>query len=192
LLRFAAPEDPTPIDAALQNLSAFDWWLLTSRHAVEFAALRGRSLNRGLKDLAGNVKIGAIGSATSRAAQAAGLQVSFSAHEQSASGLASELALGLAGKNVLLLRSNLADSSLPQALAKNGAQVTDLIAYYTLGPDSATKARLESLDWNTVDGAVFFSPSAIQNLAQVLGPERLKVLANSVVPIAIGATTAEA
>jgi len=192
LLRFAAPEDTTSIDVALQNLAEFDWWVLTSRHAVEFAALRGRVLKRSLKELAGQVRIGAIGSATSRAAQAAGLQVSYAAHEQSSAGLAAELALSLAGKRVLLLRSNLADSSLPQALAKSGSQVTDLIAYYTLGPDDATKARLESLDWGGVDSAIFFSPSAIQNLALAVGPERWKVLANSLLAVAIGATTAEA
>src|SRR5215470_6871506 len=91
LLRFAPPEDPTPIDAALKNLSEFDWWLMTSRHAVDFAVQRSRAIGTPLKALAGQVLIGAVGSATASAAHSAGLRVSYSAHQQSAAGLASEL-----------------------------------------------------------------------------------------------------
>jgi uroporphyrinogen-III synthase len=191
LLRFAPPEDSTVIDAALTRLSEFDWWLITSRHAVEFVALRARALGRTLKELAGHVQIGAVGSATASAAQAAGLQVSYSAHQQFGAGLAVELAPRVAGKRVLLLRSSLADSALPQALATGGAQVTDVMAYQTLGPDDATKERLASQPWGSVDAAIFFSPSAIRNLAEAIGTESMKTLAGCV-SVSIGPTTSQA
>ena len=192
LLRFAAPEDPTPIDAALKSLGEFDWWLMTSRHALDFAVQRSRSIGSPLKGLAGDVLIGAVGSATASAAHAQGLRVSYAAHQQSAAGLASELAVLMAGKRVLLLRSNLADSSLPQALAKSGATVTDLIAYYTLPPDEATKSRLISLPWTDVQAGIFFSPSTLHNLSESVGSDRFRSILGSLVPVAIGATTAEA
>ena len=191
LLRFAPPEDTTVIDAALSKLGEFDWWLITSRHAVEFVSSRSRALGRPLSDLAGRVLVGAVGSATSNAAQAAGLKVSYAAHQQSGSGLAAELALRVAGKRVLLLRSNLADSSLPRALAAHQAQVTDVVAYCTIGPNAAAKARLASLAWGLVDAAIFFSPSAIRNLVDAIGQEKIKTLANCVA-VAIGPTTADA
>ncbi len=165
---------------------------MTSRHAVDFAVQRSRVIGTALKTLGGQVLIGAIGSATASAAHAAGLRVSYSAHQQSAAGLASELAILLAKKRVLLLRSNLADSRLPESLAKGGATVTDLIAYYTLPPDDATRSRLNSLPWSEVDAAIFFSPSAIDNLATSLGPELMKTVTEVAVSVAIGATTAAA
>lgn len=192
LLRFVPPEDPTPVDAALKSLGAFDWWLMTSRHAVDFAVQRSHAIGAPLKTLAGHVLIGAVGGATANAAHSAGLRVSYAAHQQSAAGLASELAVLLAGKRVLLLRSNLADSSLPLALAKNRATVTDLIAYYTLPPDDATRERLTSFAWASVHAAIFFSPSAIHNLAASIGPQLMKTVADTVASIAIGGTTAEA
>jgi uroporphyrinogen III methyltransferase / synthase len=192
LLRFAPPEDPTAVDEALKHLGEFDWWLMTSRHAVDFAAQRSRAIGSPMKTLAGDVLIGAVGGATANAAHSAGLRVSYAAHQQSGAGLAAELSLMLAGKRVLLLRSNLADSSLPQALAKSGATVTDLIGYYTLPPDEATKAQLISVTWSDVHASVFFSPSAIHNLASSIGPDRMKIVIGGVVSIAIGSTTAEA
>jgi uroporphyrinogen-III synthase len=192
LLRFAPPEDSTAVDAALRNLGEFDWWLMTSRHAVDFAVKRSRAIGSPLKTLAGRVLIGAVGGATANAAHSAGLRVSYAAHQQSAAGLASELALKLAQKRVLLLRSNLADSSLPQALAKSGASVTDLIAYYTLAPDDKTKARLVSVTWAEVHAAIFFSPSAIHNLLASIGPELMHQVTDFVVSVAVGSTTAEA
>jgi uroporphyrinogen-III synthase len=191
LLRFAPPEDTTVMDVALTKLGEFDWWLITSRNAVEFAASRSRALNTSLKDLAGRVLVGAVGSATANAAQAVGLQIAYAAHQQSGAGLASELALRVAGKRVLLLRSSLADSSLPQALAEYKAQVTDVVAYCTVGPDDATKARLLALPWAEVDAAIFFSPSAVKNLADAIGPEPMKTATNALC-VAIGPTTAEA
>jgi uroporphyrinogen-III synthase len=191
LLRFAPPEDTTVMDVALTKLGEFDWWLITSRNAVEFAASRSRTLGTSLRDLAGRVFVGAVGSATANAAQAAGLQIAYAAHQQSAAGLASELALRVAGKRVLLLRSSLADFSLPQTLAQGGAQVTDVVAYCTLGPDDATKARLLALPWDSVDAAIFFSPSAVRNLAEAIGPEQMKAATTSLC-VAVGSTTGEA
>ena len=179
------------MDAALSKLGEFDWWLITSRNAVEFAASRSRALGKSLKELAGRVFVGAVGSATANAAQAAGLQVSYAAHQQSAAGLATELALRVAGKRVLLLRSSLADSSLPRLLSESGAQVTDVVAYCTLGPDDATKTRLVAVPWATIDGTIFFSPSAVQNLAEAIGVEQMKAATNSLC-VAVGPTTAGA
>src|SRR5262249_55702394 len=114
LLPVSPPEESTLIDAALTRPRGLAKWVITKRHAVEFVAFRSRALGRTLKELSGHVQIGAVGSATSNAAHRAGLQVSYAAHQQSGAGLAVELAPRVAGKRVLLLRSSLADSTLPQ------------------------------------------------------------------------------
>jgi uroporphyrinogen-III synthase len=192
LLRFALPEDLVPLDSVLKMLGEFDWWLITSQHAVEFAAARSQALGAKLTQLTRGVRVGAIGSATEKAARQIGVEVGYVAKHQSGAGLAEEIAARLAGKRVLLLRSNLADSSLPASLAREGAEVTDVIAYRTLPPDQEEKNRLTSIAWEHVDAAVFFSPSAIRHLAEALGAEKMKKVYVSTVSVAVGPSTAEA
>ena len=192
LLRFALPQDLVPLDAALQALGEFDWWLITSQRAVEFAAARCRALGAQVADLAHVVRVGAVGVATAEAARCAGIAVEYVAKQQSAPGLAEELAGKVAGKRVLLLRSNLADSALPTSLAARGAEITDVIAYRTLPPADQVRKRLTEISWEHVDAAIFFSPSAIRHLADTIGAEKMKEISAKAVSVAVGPTTAEA
>lgn len=192
LLRFALPQDLVPLDAALQALGEFDWWLITSQHAVEFAAARCHALGAQLAELAHVVRVGAVGVATAEAARRAGIAVEYVAKQQSASGLAEELAGKVACKRVLLLRSNLADSALPTSLAARGAEVSDIIAYRTLPPADQVRKRLTEISWEHVDAAIFFSPSAIRHLAEAIGAEKMKEISAKAVSVAVGPTTAEA
>ena len=192
LLHFALPEDTAPMDAALKSLADFDWWLLTSQHAVEFAAVRCRALHLSLTELVKRVRIGAVGQATAQAAVDQGLAVEYTAKQPSAAGLAREIAERLAGKRVLLLRSNLADSALPAGLAEKGAEVTDVIGYRTLPPGLNEKNRLAVMEWEKVDAAVFSSPSAIRYWAEAIGEERMKAAVDRTVAVAVGPSTAEA
>lgn len=192
LLQFALPEDVLPMDAALKNLCDFDWWLVTSQHAVGFAAARCRALGLSLAELAKGVHIGAVGAATAKAAAELGLAVEYTAKQQSAVGLARELADRVAGKRILLLRSNLAESALPAALSKNGAEVTDLIGYRTLPPSPEEEKRLATVAWESVDAAVFFSPSAIRHFVEAVSAEKMRTVAEHTLAVAVGPTTAEA
>jgi uroporphyrinogen-III synthase len=192
LLQFALPEDLVPLDAALQALGEFDWWLITSQHAVEFAASRCDTLGVELTELARAVRVGAVGVATAETARRAGIAVEYVAKQQSAAGLAEELAAKVARKRVLLLRSNLADSALPASLAAHGAAITDVIAYRTLPPADEERKRLAAISWEYVDAAIFFSPSAIRLLADAIGTEKMKEISGNAVSVAVGPTTAEA
>ena len=192
LLRFESPEDLVPLDAALQGLGEFDWWLVTSRHTIEFAAVRSHALGLSLAKLSRGVCVGVVGPATEKAAREAGLQVEYVARQQSAAGLAEELAAQVAGHRVLLLRSNLADSSLPVLLASRGAEVTDVIGYRTLPPIDEEQGYLKLIAWESVDAAIFFSPSAIRHLVEIIGADKMKTLCASAVSVAVGPTTAEA
>jgi uroporphyrinogen-III synthase len=192
LLRFALPEDLVPLDAALKRLGEFDWWLITSRHAVDFAAARSCAIGAPLAQLVRGACVSAVGTATAEAARRAGIAVEYVAKHQSAAGLQDELASRVAGKRILLLRSNLADSALPTSLAARGAQVSDVICYRTLPPGAEEQKRLAAISWQRVDAAVFFSPSAIRHLAEAIGPQKMKEATSESVSVAAGPTTAEA
>jgi uroporphyrinogen-III synthase len=192
LLRFALPEDLVPLDTALGRLGEFDWWLITSRHAVEFAVARSYAIGAPLAQLVRGACVGVVGTATAEAARRAGIAVACVAKQQSAVGLQDELASQVAGKRILLLRSNLADSVLPRWLAARGAEITDVICYRTLPPGEEEQKRLAAVSWQRVDAAVFFSPSAIRHLAEAIGPQKMKEATSESVSVAAGPTTAEA
>jgi uroporphyrinogen-III synthase len=149
--------------------------------------------------------------------EAEGLQADFVPTEFSGAGLVMELARPLAGKRVLLPRSNMASAELPAGLRAAGSPVTEVVAYMTLGPElvetepvdgnagpgqldqgnengeAAAKAALRA---GTADAAVFFSPSAFHNfvklLRQIAGAAELQEIGGRVALAAVGPVTAAA
>lgn len=192
MLRFALPEDTSALDAALRNLSHFDWWLLTSQNAVDFAAQRCAQLSVNLADAIRNLRVAAVGPATAEAARKAGLRVDVVAREHIGLKLADELGAELRGKKVLLLRSDLADSKLPVRLRELGADVFEVVAYRTLPPGEEESQHLRSVPWNQVDAALLFSPSAIRHFAAIAGLPLLQREARHVLFVAIGPVTLDA
>ncbi len=98
----------------------------------------------------------------------------------------------LAGRRVLLPRSDRADDRLPLALEECGAKVREVVAYLTLAPASLDRAVAERLERGDVDWIVFASPSAFHKLAPGMGEKELAVLSERVHFLAIGPTTARA
>ena len=112
--------------------------------------------------------------------------------ESSGGALAAEMAGVLAGKRVLVPRSNHASEEFLAALRSAGATVTAVAAYHTAMPESLDAAVLETIRRGDADAVVFFSPSAFQNFVGVLGSEALRGLCVRVAFAAIGPTTAAA
>ncbi|MBZ5696244.1 MAG: uroporphyrinogen-III synthase [Acidobacteriia bacterium] len=191
LVTFTPPEDWRPVDSALERIATFDWVLFTSQNAVRFFAGRAAQLHRE-KGWPRPPKIAAVGPATASAAEREGFQVDHTAQEHSGEGLSRELSASLAGRSVLLPRSDRADSRLPDALLKIGAQVTEVIAYRTAPPNSLDSKIVSALAAGSVDAIVFASPSAFHNVAGLLGAGGMKKLSESAQFAAIGPTTASA
>ena len=190
-IAFAEPRDSAPLDAAIRELANFDWLLFTSANAVRFFAARCRSLGfdpSAAQSAAKPVFVAAVGPATSEAAAAAGFMVGHMAEEFRGVELARELAEQLAGKRVLLPRSDHATSELPNALTAAGAIVTEVVAYRTVEPGDVASAGMAAVRRGDADVISFFSASAFQNLLARMGREPFER-----VPLAaIGPVTAAA
>ncbi len=188
---FAAAEDKQPLDAAILSLLRFDWLLLTSQNAVRFFAARCRDLGINLSALAGAPpSIAAVGLATADAARREGLVVQFVASRNTGEGLAQELREHVLGKRVLLPRSDRAPGDLPAALSRNGAQVTDVVAYRTLALQGAAAKELEQVRQGAADVLTFASPSAFHSFVDQIGAEVLRQLSGRTAIAAIGPVTA--
>lgn len=190
---FAPPEDFGPLDAAIGALNEFDWLFFTSANAVKYFAERcgerGVKLER-IRASRHAPRIAAVGPATSKAAAAAGFRVDYAAEEFRGMALARELSSRLAGKKILLPRSNRASGDLPAALRESGAKVTDVIAYRTIDAVNEEEAAeaLQALRTRNADVIAFFSPSAVRSVSGHIGSAELAAVAIA----AIGPVTAEA
>jgi uroporphyrinogen III methyltransferase/synthase len=189
LVAFTPPDDPLILDEAIRELPCFDWILLTSQNALR--ALQERCLPRNLnlaQALAG-VRVAAVGPATAEAAEHAGLKVAHLATKHQGEGLAEELAEELKGKRVFLPRSDRANPELVDKLRRLGAQVTEIVAYRTIRPDNHDLERVEAIMRDGADAVLFFSPSAVHHLQELLGNERFIEFSRRTVFAAIGPVT---
>lgn len=190
---FAPPADWAPVDEVLRRIAGFDALLFTSQNAVRFLMQRCKKTGVMPEALA-SLKhlIAAVGTATARAAMDEGLRVDCVARNHSGEAIARELRDLLASRKVLLPRSDLADERMPALLREGGADVTEVVAYRTVPPETPDAANLASVTRGDVDTIIFASPSAYHNLARYIGASDLAKLSARVQFAAIGATTAKA
>jgi uroporphyrinogen-III synthase len=192
LVSFAPPESYTAVDEALSRVDSFDWIIFTSANAVQAIEQRRQQLPGSANTAQSLPRAAAVGPATSEAAEAAGFSVDYVATNHSGRGLAEELGEELRGKSVLLPRSDLASPDLPETLRRCGAMVTEVVAYRTLPPSDRDREKVQESLKEGVDGILFYSPSAVHNFLELVGPARLERLQGRVLMVAIGPTTAGA
>lgn len=192
LVSFSAPRDYASLDAALRRWQEFDWVLFTSANAVRSVVSRSTTLGLTLDRTAARPRVAAVGPATQQEATNSALRVDHVAKTHLGSALAEELAVQLGNKNVFLPRSDRANPDLPTSLKQLGAKLTEVIAYCTLPPGDVDRDRASRVIGAEADAAVFFSPSAVHNLADLIGKEALTGLQNKIVIVAAGPVTSAA
>ncbi len=161
--------DYSPLDAAIEALSCYDWLIFSSANGVRFFLDR---LDRSGLDLrALRAKICAIGPATRAAVEALHLKVDLMGAEYVAEGLVEAFrAHDLAGKRVLLPRAAVARDLVPSELSRRGARVDVVEAYRTVVPhDLADEARRVFSAGHKPDCITFTSSSTVQNFVAAAG-----------------------
>ena len=191
LVSFAEPKEIAPLDEALGRIEQFDWLILTSAQVVRAMMQRGVDLERPLVRTGGKLRIACVGPVTAEAARQAGLSVELVAKTHNGVALANELGSRIQGLKVLLPRSNRANPDLPAALRRYGADVSEVIAYQTLQVAEVDRERWERIAEGEADAVLFFSPSAVQNFAELFGAEKLLALQTKLAIIAVGPVTAK-
>ncbi len=190
---FADAADPGPLDRAIAALGEFHWLLFTSQNAIHFFLKRCRLAGGGgTHALAPPLCIAAIGPATAEAAEKEGLRVHYVAKQFRGEALARELGQQLAGKRVLLPRSDRARPDLPAALRAQGAEIVDVVAYHTGVPEKYERGVADAVRDGAVDVVTFLSPSAFHHLVEELGEESLRRFASRMTLAAIGPVTSAA
>ena len=191
LISFAEPEDSEPLDRAIAGIADFDWLILTSAQAVRALVERSVDLQKPLART-GRPSVACVGPVTAEAARSANLPIAYVATTHTGVALANELGSKIQGARVLLPRSDRANPDLPEALKCYGALVTEVVAYRTLRSAGANAEELKNLVNGHADAVLFFSPSAVQHFAEVVGAEQLRLVQDKLAITAVGPVTAKA
>ena len=192
LVSFAEPEDFSPLDRAITELRQFDWLILTSAQAVRSMDQRAADLRQALIRVGSHLRVACVGPVTAEAARNFKLPVEYVAVTHNGVGLANELGGKLQGAKVLLPRSDRANPDLPAALKRYGAQVTEVIAYRTVRPTESDRDSLKKIVAGETDAILFFSPSAVQHFAELVGAKQLRLMQDKLTITAVGPVTAKA
>jgi uroporphyrinogen-III synthase len=192
LVSFAPPQDYGPLDAALARLKSFDWVLFTSANAVQSVVARCRAVGAELSPANQPAHVAVVGPATRHDAKKAGFAIDYVAKTHLGVALAEELGERLREKSVFLPRSDRANPDLPKALRLLGAKLTEVVAYRTLPPGDIDRDCVAKVVANQADAVLFFSPSAVHNMLDVIGGPQLIALQDKVVFAAVGPVTASA
>ena len=174
------------LDAALGDLSTFDWVIFTSVNGVLHVWQRLLVLGLAAPAFAA-VKVAAIGPATAEALRAHHVDVALVPEHYVAEALL-EAMPHLAGQRVLLPRAAGSRHILRTGLEAAGATVVEVHAYRTIVVEPSPEA-LAALDAG-VDILTFTSSSTVHNFCMQMGPERMQRLAAQALVVAIGPITA--
>jgi uroporphyrinogen-III synthase len=200
-IRFDLPEDPGPLEAGAAALDAFDWAVFTSPRAVlaTVAAARGygslaEAEGHALPVRPAALRVAAVGEATAASLAEAGWAADVV--PETATGDALVVALAEAGvgdgDRVFFPASEIARDVVPDGVRRLGASVTQVVAYRTVMPPLDAAACRTALEAGAVQIVAFTSPSTVQNLQELLGPEIFGLAVRTARAVAIGPTTADA
>lgn len=196
-IEIAPPESYADLDAAIADLSVYDWLILTSANAAEhfLQQLEANQVETAELD---NLRLCVIGEATAEEMRLAQAHIDIMPAVATAEGVYDALCeyvggeAQLNGLRFLLPRSAIGREVLPQKLRRAGAVVNDVVAYRTVIPNNPDTAKVKALlQGGAIDCMTFTSPSTFNNFTQILDVPNLSSLLKNVIIACIGETTAQ-
>jgi uroporphyrinogen III methyltransferase/synthase len=190
-IQVVPPEDWRELDAALAEISCFDWLIFTSVNGVKPFMDRLQQRGQDARALAG-VKICCIGPRTARELVRYGLRADLVPSEFQAEGvIAAFSAQAIAKQRILIPRAAVAREILPEQLRTLGAEVQVVTAYRTVLPATDRERFKDLFRRREVDLITFTSSSTVRNFAALFdSPEEMHKLVGHVAVACIGPITA--
>jgi uroporphyrinogen III methyltransferase/synthase len=189
-IKVVPPDDLKPLDAAIENISSFDWLVFTSVNGVNFFFERLFEKNRDARDL--NMRTACIGPVTAKKLFDFGINTDILPESYRAESVVEAFkAEDIKGKKILLPRAGEARPVLPVELRKMGAQVDEVTAYRTNEVHENADVLLQRLEEKTIDLVTFTSSSTVKNFKALLPPEKFDHLMKGVTVASIGPITAD-
>jgi uroporphyrinogen III methyltransferase/synthase len=148
----------------MEELQTFQWLIFTSRYAVLYFFQALQQHGKDSRWLAG-LNIASMGNKTTAELNKYGIYPDLQPENESSEGLVELFRRnGITKQHILIPRSNIALSVLPEGLSNINNQVTTAVIYENVIPDNVAKVDLEG-----IDVIVFASPSCVENFFKVYG-----------------------
>ncbi|HVO33818.1 MAG TPA: uroporphyrinogen-III C-methyltransferase [Elusimicrobiota bacterium] len=187
-IQIVPPKSWTEVDAAIRDITQFDWLLFTSVNGVRSFFSRLLTLGRDIRELQG-IRIGAIGPKTAARLRGYGLKIDAFPDEYRAEALADVVGQAK-GCRVLLARALDARDVLPKTLEGRGATVTIAPVYRTVKgrlPIGDLKKRLLNRE---IDAVTFTSSSTVDGFLRHFNARERRRIFEHAKAAAIGPITA--
>jgi uroporphyrinogen III methyltransferase / synthase len=196
MIRIAPPDDYGPLDAACARAGEFDWIVFSSANAVDAFIDRLLAGPQDLRAL-GGVRLCVVGPSASERLAHHGLKVDLAPSEYRAEAVVRAMTVegNVHGLKVLLPHADIGREVIGDELRRQGADVTEVIAYQTVVADAERDGELDiyhMLLERRIDVVTFTSASAVRNFVRVLGAEPAVDLLRTTIIASIGPVTAEA
>ena len=189
-IEIVKPASWREVDAAVQGLDRFDWVIFTSAGAVGIFMDRLAELGRDARAF-GPAKVASLGPATGDALRRRAIRADLVPPEFTSAGLLADLKHrhDMAGKRVLLPRSDIARKELSDGLEALGARVTQVSLYLTRTNTSPPPQAVDAVRRGECDVVTFTSSSTVQGFLDIVGREAVDALRESVRFASIGPVT---
>jgi uroporphyrinogen III methyltransferase/synthase len=196
MIRIAPPDDTAPLEDVCTRAGEFDWIIFASANAVDAFVDRLLDGPRDLRALK-NAKLCVVGATTAERLSKRGLKADLIPTEYRADAVVRALAdtTEVKGLKILLPHADIGREVIADELRKQGAEVTEVIAYRTVVAEAEREGEPDiyrMLLERRIDAVTFTSASAVRNFVRVLGAEPAADLLRTTVIASIGPVTAEA
>ncbi|PIE66917.1 MAG: uroporphyrinogen-III C-methyltransferase [Deltaproteobacteria bacterium] len=190
-IQVVPPADWGPVDAAIDNLTGYDWVVFTSVNGVE--RFFQRLFERGLDTrVLGHVKTASIGPATAERLKAWGIISDIVPQSYRAESIVEAFTdFSVNGKAILLPRAKEARSVLPVELTRMGARLDEVTVYRTQQAQTDAAELVRRLAAGSIDMVTFTSSSTVKNFHGLLPADRFDRLMQGVKVASIGPITSQ-
>ena len=183
------PRDWKELDAAIKNLSKYDWAIFTSVNGVQYFIERLKKQGKDIRELKG-IKICAIGPATAKSIEDLGIKVDLVPKEYRAEAIIDGLGKNkIEGKRFLLPRALKAREVLPEEIKRLGGKVDVVSAYRTIKPKEKTEEMRKMFEEKRIDVVTFTSSSTVENFVSMFKKGEVSSLLNGAKVACIGPIT---
>jgi uroporphyrinogen III methyltransferase/synthase len=196
MIRITAPEDWSPLDAAVEAIDRYGWIVFTSVNAVDHFMQR---LYRSMGDVRAlkGVRLCAVGPSPHDRLLRYGLKPDLAPADFRAEGVVAAIASAgpLERTRVLVPCADVGRERLVEALGQAGADVDGVVAYRTLPPDPDPDRGPDiyrMLLERQIDAVTFTSAASVWNFASTFGVEQSADLLQQTVVAVCGPVTQEA
>jgi uroporphyrinogen III methyltransferase/synthase len=185
------PEDYTPLDRAIKNISTYDWVIFTSVNGVAFFFERLFAAGKDVRAF-NNLQTATIGPATEKKLFDFGLNSDIVPESYRAESVVKAFGgMDIKGNKILLPRAEEARPILPVELIKMGAVVDEIPVYRTAAVDDEGDQLIKRLEEQSIDMITFTSSSTVKNFKALIPSKESKTLLKGVTIASIGPITTD-